>query len=120
MMKSYVDLHVWQVAMDLMDEIYRLTEKFPPEERFELTKQIRRAALSIIGNIAEGFGRYTYKDKANKYVISRGECLEVAAFLLASVRLKIVTNEDVANATALAERTGQMLNGLIRSCRKRE
>ena len=59
-MKSYTDLEAWKVALDLVVEIYRITKKLPKEERYGLTSQLRRSSTSILANIAEGFGRFTY------------------------------------------------------------
>jgi four helix bundle protein len=86
-MKSYKDLEVWQVAMDLVEEIYKLTSAFPKEEQYGLTSQVRRASTSIVANIAEGFGRFTFPDKAHTYTIVRGECTEVEAYLLVAIRV---------------------------------
>ncbi len=116
-MKSYEQLDAWKRAMDLIQEVYSVTREFPSDERFGLTSQIRKAANSIAANIAEGFGRYTYKDKANKYVIARGECTEVEAFLFIAVRLKFCEQNDIQLARLLVQQTGQILSGLIRSTR---
>ena len=62
MLKNYKDLKVWQKSYELCLEIYRITAKFPKEERYGLTSQIRRSAVSIASNIAEGYGRKTTKD----------------------------------------------------------
>lgn len=119
-MDSYKDLKAWQTAMDLVEEIYLLTRTFPKEEMYGLTSQLRRASSSIVANIAEGFGRYTYADKAYKYVISRGECTEVEAFLLIAIRVKIITKENASHALDLSQETGRLLSGLIKSCYKRK
>ena len=78
-MDSYTDLDAWKVGMDLVDEVYEITKKFPPTETYGMTAQMRKSSASILANIAEGFGRYTYPDKANKYTIARGECSETEA-----------------------------------------
>jgi four helix bundle protein len=64
---SFTDLIVWQKAHQLVLDIYKITEKFPKKETYSLTDQMRRAAVSVSSNIAEGFGRYTYKDKIHFY-----------------------------------------------------
>ena len=84
-MKSFTDLTAWTVGMELVKEIYALTEKFPSEERYGLTSQLRRAAVSVLSNIAEGFSRSSSADKAYKYMISRGECAETHALILVSI-----------------------------------
>jgi len=104
--------------MELVDEIYLLTVDFPKSELFGLSSQIKRASTSIVANIAEGFGRYTFADKAHKYVIARGECTEVEAFLHIAVRVKILTEAKAHKAMALSNRTGKLLSGLIQSCHR--
>lgn len=86
-MKSYRELEVWKVGIQLLKEIYSLTEDLPKHEQYGLTSQLRRASSSILANVAEGFGRFTYPDKANKYTIARGECSEVDAFVSILVEL---------------------------------
>ncbi|OGJ56457.1 hypothetical protein A3D88_03715 [Candidatus Peribacteria bacterium RIFCSPHIGHO2_02_FULL_52_16] len=116
-MKSFEDLDAWKVAMDLVEEIYAITRTFPKEEVFGLTSQVRRASTSIVANIAEGFCRHTYADKANRYVIARGESGEVKTYLLVALRLKIVPSDQLKRAFELVERTGKLLSGLIKSTR---
>ncbi|MBU0457977.1 four helix bundle protein [Patescibacteria group bacterium] len=117
-MKTFEDLEAWKVAMNLVEEIYAITKEFPKSELYGLTSQLRRASTSITGNIAEGFGRYTYPDKANKFVISRGECSEIRSHLIASILVKITTFERCKKAFELADRTGRLLSGLIKSCNR--
>ena len=117
LMETFEDLNAWKVSMDLIEEIYRITQKFPHEERYGLSQQMRRAAASIAANIAEGFGRFTYPDKANKYTIARGECAEVRAFLLIATRLGLMEKES--RALALTNDAGRLLNGLIKACKSR-
>ena len=105
--------------MDLVEEIYRLTAKFPKEEQFGLSSQIKRACASIVANTAEGFGRFSYADKAYKYVIARGECAEVAAFLLIAIRVKFLTSDQAQHALELTDTVGKLLSGLVESTRKR-
>jgi four helix bundle protein len=94
-MKSYTDLNAWKYSINLIEEIYRISSQFPKEEQYGLTSQIRRASNSIAANIAEGFGRYTYPDKANKYIIARGECVEVECFLRIALQLNFVPSEEL-------------------------
>ena len=107
------------MGLDLVKEIYLLTKKVPKEELFGLISQMRRASTSILANIAEGFGRYTYADKANKFTIARGECNEIEAFVYVIVELKFVTSEDVKKALEFIDHEERLLSGLISSCRKR-
>jgi four helix bundle protein len=116
-MQSFTDLEVWQTGLLLIKEIYRLTKKFPKEEQYAMTSQLRRSSTSILANIAEGFGRFTYADKAHKYTIARGECTEVEAFLYISSSVDFVTIADCAYAVDLTRQVGRMTSGLIRSCK---
>ena len=116
-MESFEDLIAWQVGMDLVEETYRLTRKFPKEELFGLTSQLRRCVVSIVANIAEGFCRHTYADKANKYTIARGECGEAKTHFLISVRLSLLTQSEAKKAFELVDRVGKLLSGLIKSSR---
>ncbi|MFA7681648.1 MAG: four helix bundle protein [Candidatus Peribacteraceae bacterium] len=118
-MKSFTELNAWKAGMDLVEEIYRLTAKFPKEEQFGLSSQIKRACASIVANTAEGFGRFSYADKAYKYVIARGECAEVAAFLLIAIRVKFLTSDQAQHALELTDTVGKLLSGLVESTRKR-
>jgi len=117
LMKTFEDLDAWKMGMDLVEEIYKITSQFPPEERYGLTQQMRRASTSVVANIGEGFGRYTFPDKAHKYTIARGECIEVRAFLLIAMRLGFV--KDAKTAIELTNTVGRLLNGLIQSCKRR-
>ncbi|KKW36838.1 hypothetical protein A2454_04550 [Candidatus Peribacteria bacterium RIFOXYC2_FULL_55_14] len=116
-MDSFTDLQAWQKGLQMTKEIYKLSGKFPRSELFALTSQIRRASTSILANIAEGFGRYTYADKAYKYTIARGECSEVYAFLLIALELGFISRNDTETALNLNGEVGRILSGLISSCR---
>lgn len=99
--------------MDLMEEVYLLTKKFPKAEQYGVTSQVRRAATGILANIAEGFSRSTSGDKAYKYTIACGECAEVHSLLLASIRLGYLTKEDADHAIQIALEVGRLLSGLV-------
>ena len=119
-MKSFAELNAWQVGMSLVEEIYRLTVQFPKSEHFGLSSQLKRASTSIVANIAEGFGRYSHADKAHKYVIARGECAEVTAFLLVAIRVKFLDEKQARLALELTDTVGKLLSGLIQSTRRRD
>ncbi len=118
-MKSYTDLEVWKRGIQLLKEIYTVSKKFPNSERYELTSQIRKAAASVLANIAEGFGRFTYADKAHKYTIARGECTEVHAFLIIATELQYIDKAEVTKALNLSEEVGRMISGIIRANRNK-
>lgn len=118
-MKSFLELQATQVALELAAEVYQLCRKLPKSEMFGISSQVKRAVASVVANIAEGFGRYSYKDKANRYTIARGECSEVVAFLYVAERVGLLAHSDVADAIVLAEQAGKLLSGLIASSRDR-
>ena len=103
-MKHFSELEVWKNGLELVREVYAITRLLPWEELYGITSQLRRASTSILSNIAEGFGRFTYPDKASKYTIARGECSEVEAFLLMIVALSFVAEEKIKKAVHLVER----------------
>lgn len=104
--------------MMLAKAIYALTQKFPTEERYGMTSQLRRAAASVLANLAEGFSRTTNADKAHKYIISKGECAEIQALLLLATELAWVHEQEASAAMNLAEETGRLLYGLVRKYAK--
>ncbi|QDV43921.1 hypothetical protein Enr13x_37810 [Stieleria neptunia] len=105
--------------MDLVEVVYGLSSRFPNEERYGLSSQVRRAVVSIPSNIAEGEGRNAPNDFARFLSIAHGSLREVETQLLISVRLKYLTEEDITNAMTLCEETGRITNGLKRSLQGR-
>jgi four helix bundle protein len=87
MVRSYEDLEIYQISVELSVEIYRLVKKFPKEETYGISDQLRRAVTSIGANIAEGFGRYHYKDKLVFFYNTRGSVYEVRHFLEIAYRI---------------------------------
>ena len=113
--KSFTDLNAWKESHWLVIEIYKITNKFPKEEQFGLTNQIRRAVVSITSNIAEGFSRQSLKEKAQFYSMALGSLTEVQNQLLISRDIKYVDDEifdKVADRTVVINK---LLNGLIKS-----
>ena len=113
--KNYKELEVWQKAMELVVYVYRLSRQFPKDEQFALTNQLRRAALSIPSNIAEGFGRDSHKDFVNFLHVSRGSLFEVGTQLDIASRLGYVSIDE--NLQGLMESVSRMLGALIRKLR---
>ena len=113
----YKDLIVWQKAMDLTTEIYRLTKNLPKDELYGLTNQLRRAAVSIPSNIAEGNARTSTGDYVRFLSIARGSTAEVETQLLICVRLEYLTQEDIESALKLCDETGRMLTSMIKKLR---
>jgi four helix bundle protein len=112
MSSSYRDLKVWQRSIDLAENIYRLTSVFPASEMYGLTSQMRRAAVSIASNIAEGWGRHSRKDYSRYVEIASGSNDELRTQLVIAERLEFGDPRLLAEATALADEIGRMLGGL--------
>ena len=87
MVKSYRDLIVWQRSIELSLAVYRVSSGFPAEERFGITSQLRRSAVSVPSNIAEGYGRNTRKDYKQFLAIARGSTLELQTQMLIALKL---------------------------------
>ncbi len=117
---SYKDLVAWQKAFQIGLEIYRVSGVFPPDERFCLTSQIRRSAVSIASNIAEGFGRGSAKDYLRFLRVARGSMYEVETQLLFALELGYLEGERHAAVQRGVEEVGRLLGGLIRSVEQRE
>lgn len=92
--KSFEELDVWKLAVELAVNIYKLTASFPKEERFGLVDQLRRAVASISANIAEGFGRYHYKDCVKFLYNARGSLFEARSHLLVANKLGFISPND--------------------------
>lgn len=110
--KSSKELVVWQKAMDLVEEAYLISQRFPREEVYGLTAQLRRAAVSVPANIAEGNARATRKDYASFLAVARGSLAEVETLLLVAMRLRYATEDDLRAALELVGEVGRMLNKL--------
>ena len=117
--RSYRDLTVWQTAMDLLVMVYRLSDRFPRSERFGLTAQLRRAAVSVPSNIAEGHCRDRLGDYLYFLSVAKGSLGEVETQLDAAARLEMVAAEEVQKPMRLTDEVSRMLNGLSRSLTKR-
>lgn len=116
-MKSsdYRQLKVWQKAMDLATEIYRLVKYLPREETYALSDQMRRAVVSIPSNIAEGNGRNSVKEFVNFLSIARGSLWELETQLELCVRLNYIDHDQISNALSLITEISKMLNSLAKS-----
>lgn len=110
--QSHRDLKVWQKAMDLAVEIYRLAAKFPHSETYRLVGQITRAAASVPANIAEGHARATRRDFANFVAIAKGSLMETETFLMLAVRLNYVAENEASVALSLITENSKMLTAL--------
>jgi four helix bundle protein len=117
-MAGYRDLKVWQAGMLLANRVYRLTSSFPTDERFGLTSQLRRSAVSVPSNIAEGHARNTKAEMIRFAGIALGSVAEIETQLLLAADLGFSNSAEVEEVLRLAEETGRMLHGLIRSNRR--
>ena len=120
MSSSYRDLRVWQRAMDLVLDVYNESRSFPKDELYGLVSQMRRAAVSIPSNIAEGKGRLTDRDRAHFFCQARGSLLELETQLLIAQRLNYISEPRARALIDLAAELGRMLNSLIHSIRPTE
>jgi four helix bundle protein len=113
--RSFRDLLVWQQAMGLAKECYGLTSAFPKAELYGMTSQIRRAAVSVPANIAEGSGRGTRKDYLSFLRIAEGSLRELETLMLLSVDVQLVDQAQMEPALAQLASVGRLLHRLIRS-----
>src|ERR1700746_1623978 len=107
---NYRELVVWQRAMDLVLEVYRSTRNFPRDEIFGLTSQMRRAAVSVPSNVAEGKGRYSPKDRTHFVYQARGSLLELQTQITVAGKLSYLDLKTAKNLQCLADEVGRLLN----------
>lgn len=112
--KSFTDLTVWQKGHELVLIIYRYTQRFPKEEMFGLSNQLRRAIVSFTSNIAEGFSRNSYKEKVQFYSIALRSLTEVQNQILISKDLKYISKEEFKICADITVELNKMTNGLIK------
>ena len=113
--KNYQELIAWQRAMDLVETVYKASKGFPREELYALTSQVRRAAVSIPSNIAEGQGRRTTSDFLRHLSIAYGSLREVETQVLIAGRLRYLTASQVETVMNGTGEVGRLLNGLMNS-----
>lgn len=113
--QTHRDIEAWQKSMDLVVELYRASKAFPRDEQFGLTNQIRRSAVSIPANIAEGYGRYRKGDFLRFLSIARGSLAEVETHLQVAYRLEYLHRDEIQAIWPLIQKVGKLLNGLIKS-----
>ncbi|WP_315858837.1 four helix bundle protein [Rhizobium leguminosarum] len=118
-MNSYKDLKVWQMAIDLAVDCYQLTRKFPREEVYGLTTQMRRAATSIAANIAEGHGREVTGSFIQFLRISQGSLKELETHMLISHRIGLIDESEFGQMTGKCDEIGRMIRALIRSLQEK-
>lgn len=114
-LKSYQDLAVWKKSIDWVQQIYVVSKGFPPEERFGLTSQVRRAAISVPSNIAEGAARTGTGEFLQSLSVARGSLAEVETQLLIARRLEMLREDQLNGLLQQSAEIGKMLSGLKRS-----
>jgi four helix bundle protein len=117
--RDFTDLETWKLARELRMNIYDLVRSFPSDEKHILIAQIRRAAISVTANIAEGFGRFSYRENLQYCRQARGSAYEVRDHLYAALDAGYINREAWNRLDALAQRAIKVLNGYIRSTRLR-
>lgn len=116
--RNFYDLDAWKKSHELVLGIYKITKEFPKDELYGIVSQLRRASSSVTANIAEGFARYHFKDKARFYHNARGSVAEVQNFLVLAKDLGYVKFGACKDLGLLANEAGKLINGLIRSLEK--
>ena len=116
---SYRDLIAWQLAMELADVVYSMTEQFPVSERYGLIAQMRKAAVSVPSNLAEGT-RHRTPGYINRVIIALGEHAELETQALIAERRRYVRPDDIAKFNELSTRVGELTHGLLRSLEARQ
>jgi len=117
--RSYRDLIAWQIGMKFVTAIYTATQRFPSEERYGLTNQLRRAAVSVPSNIAEGQARFSQKEFHHFLSQARGSLVEIETQLLIAKELKYLQPAKADDLLATTDELGRVLNGLIASIKNR-
>lgn len=118
--KKFTDLDCWREGHSLVLQIYTLTKSFPSEEKFGLTNQIRRAAVSVTSNIAEGFSRRTPNDKIYFYAVAQGSLTELQNQLLIARDLKYIKTEVFKKTAQKTIIVHKLITGLIKSINKKK
>ncbi len=116
---SYQDLKVWQSAMAVAEDCYKLTREFPKDELYGLTSQMRRAAVSIAANIAEGYGRESRGSFVQFLRIAQGSLKETETLLLIAERVGIVKRKQIVEHLQKTDELGRMLRAFIRSLQRK-
>ena len=112
--KSFTDLKTWQEGHKLVIFIYQITKLFPREETYSLIDQMRRAAVSITSNIAEGFGRHSYKEKTQYYYQAQGSLIELKNQILVAKDVDYLKKQDFDKLAEQINLSHKLLQGLIR------
>jgi four helix bundle protein len=112
---NFYDLEIWKEANILAVKIYKIIEQFPVEERYGISNQIRRASVSVGANIAEGFGRFHYKDKIKFYYNARGSVCEVQNFIFISKEIAYLDSKMAREIFSEYEKLNKRINSFIKA-----
>jgi four helix bundle protein len=111
--KGFTELECYKKGRELRKSISFLAKKFPKEERYELTSQIKRSSRSVTANIAEGYGRYSYTDTRHFFIISRGSLTETMEHLTTAFDEDYISDEELKNEWVKCELVFKLINGFI-------
>ena len=117
--KRFTDLNAWQTSRQLVKSIYQETEKFPRSEQFGLTSQMRRAAISVASNIAEGFRRTSMRDKLHFYVMAHGSLTELENQIILAEDLNFIDHKTYLLLENLSTETDKLAGGLVKATKER-
>jgi four helix bundle protein len=112
--KSFKGLRVWQLGIEIVKEIYRLTENFPKKEVYRLTSEIRRSVISIPSNIAEGFRRYHNKEYRQFLFVALGSCAELETQIIIAKELSYINEDDKVKVLEKNDHLSRMISNLIK------
>ncbi len=115
--RSYKELNIWKKGVDIVDKVYKLTERFPSEERFGLASQMQRSAVSIPSNIAEGFVRHHSKEYMQFLYVALGSCAELETQLIISDRKSYITQKEFDLLEEEIDHESRMLMSLMKRLR---
>lgn len=118
-MANYKDLLIWQKAMQVAKETYLLVKKLPKEELYVMGDQMRRAAISIPSNIAEGYGRLSDKEFLRFLSIARGSKAELETQLQLCVEVQLLTNEDIASVSLKLDELGKIIYSFMKTIQRK-
>ena len=113
--KDFTDLDVWKVAREMRRQIYMLAKTLPDYEKFGLASQLRRAAVSVTANLAEGYGRFGYQENAQFCRQARGSVYELRDHIITCMDECFISKDEGSKLDAMLQRVAMMLNGYLRA-----
>jgi four helix bundle protein len=112
--RTFRDLNIWKVGIELVKDVYRLTEKFPKQEMYGIVSQMRRSAVSIPSNVAEGFKRYHNKEYRQFLYVTLGSCAELETQITIAKELKYIQQDNEAALLEKLDHIGRMITSLLK------